>query len=59
MKNLNERIVNVRITRHQLCDLLIACDAVYEASGAEKWEHLHDELEQILNIFDEEVKHNA
>lgn len=49
----NELIVNVRIKRIDLCDLLLACTAVYEDTGAKKWDQLHDKLQMILEQFDE------
>lgn len=49
----NEMTVNVKIKRIELCDLLLACTAVYEETGAEKWSQLHDKLNTILEQFDE------
>ena len=50
----NEMIVNVRIKRIDLCDLLLACAAVYGDTGAKKWDQLYDKLKMILEQFDDE-----
>lgn len=49
----NEMIVNVKIKRGDLCDLILACTAAYEDTGAKKWDQLHDKLWMILDQFDE------
>lgn len=45
--------VTLKLKRIEVCDLLIACNATYGASGAQKWADLHDKLEEILKQFDE------
>ena len=50
----NERTVKANMKRIELCDLLIACTSAYEASGAEKWQALHDKIEKMVNDFDKE-----
>lgn len=52
-KLLNEMTVTLKLKRIEVCDLLIACTATYDASGAQKWADLHDKLEEILKQFDE------
>ena len=55
----NEKIVNVKITRHELCDLMLACTGLhYDENGNEmperkKWKVLHDKLRDQLNEWDE------
>lgn len=48
----NQKIVNIELTRLDLCDLLIACTCVYNESKAAKWKKLHDILKQQLEKFD-------
>lgn len=51
---MNQRTVNVKIKRIELCDLLIACTALDNAAEADstKWGNLHDKLKEILDDFD-------
>lgn len=49
----NSDTVEVKISRIELCDLLIATTTAHRISGATKWQKLHDKLESILNEFDE------
>lgn len=54
---MNMRTVNVRITRHELCDLILACHVV---DGCEelstKWLKLQMKLQNILKDFDDAHK---
>lgn len=54
-KSLNARTVNVKISRLDLCDLMLACTALDAETDPEntKWGKLHDKLRAILNEFDE------
>lgn len=47
---LNERTVNVKITRSELTDLMLLC-AVHDYD-AEKWRKLHEKLYKQLKDFD-------
>ena len=49
---MNNKDYAITIKRIDLCDLLIACTVCGEASGAEKWEALHDKLEALLLTLD-------
>lgn len=49
----NQRIINLKLTRSEVCDLLMACAEVACASDAPKWKELHDKLLTILEDFDE------
>lgn len=53
-KMLNERIVTLKLTRIDVCDLLLACTALDTATDSDnhKWEQLHDKLNGILDEFD-------
>ena len=48
----NERTVNVKISRIELCDILIALTAISEGGYSKKWDKLHDKLEKILDDWD-------
>lgn len=50
----NEMIVTMRITRGELCDLLLACTACYDDVNGKKWGKLHDKLHEALVDFDTE-----
>lgn len=50
---LNQRTITLKLTRIEVIDLMIACIAVSEASDAEKWNKLHDKLEEYVNALDE------
>lgn len=44
----NNKTYNLKITRHEMCDLLLALDYVCEEAGGEKWLNLHNKvLEQL------------
>lgn len=49
---MNQKGMNIKIKRIDLCDLLIACTSAYERSGAEKWAVLHNKLKEQLEEFD-------
>lgn len=54
---INQRTINAKFKRIELCDLLLACTAVSSSlkeSGetAVKWDLLHDHIMQIIDDFD-------
>lgn len=51
---LNQKTVTVKMKRIDLCDLLIACTALDDATdeNTTKWAKLHDQLKEILDDFD-------
>ena len=49
---LNQKIVTLKLKRIDVCDLLLATTALFNDVGAEKWNLLHDKLEQVLDDFD-------
>lgn len=51
MTNTNNRTVNVKITRHELIDLMLLC-SVHHDDG-KKWDKLHEKLFQELKKHDE------
>ena len=46
----NHRTVNVKITRIELCKLILACDSI--KFGAQGWAELKEKLKQQLDAFD-------
>lgn len=54
---LNQRIVTVKITRKELCNLMLACTCAKHNAGDDgaKWAALHDTLKEQLDAFDEKV----
>lgn len=58
---MNEKTMNITLSRIEVCDLLIACTTTkYSANdGGKKWAMLHDKLEQMLNEFDAENMEKA
>ena len=55
--NYNSKTVTVKISRKELCDILIATTSIAnslkdEGYTARKWESLHDKLKEQLAIFD-------
>jgi hypothetical protein len=50
---LNLKTVSLKLKRIEVCDLLLACTALSDATdNAKKWSDLHDKLQEILNEFD-------
>lgn len=57
----NQRTVNVKITRKELCDLIIACDMVgldrqKHGGFGEKWKALRDKLAEQRDAFDAKIE---
>ncbi len=50
----NQKNVTLKLTRIELCDLLIACNTCADLSNAEKWAKLHDKIDNIISEFDKE-----
>ena len=55
----NEKTVTVKLTRADVCDLLIAVTCCCNESGAKKWDALHDKVSGILAEWDKayDAKH--
>ena len=54
---MNTKTVKVRITRHELCDLILACHVVDGCDElSTKWLVLQMKLQNILKEFDETHK---
>lgn len=47
----NERNLSVKLTRHELIDLLLLCS--HHEPDAEKWGKLHNKLYNQLKSYDE------
>lgn len=52
--SLNEKTVTVKMKRIDLCNLMLACTALDNATdeNTTKWATLHDQLKEILDDFD-------
>lgn len=50
----NQKTVTLKLTRHDVCDLLLACSALDKSTdeNTKKWNELHDKLKDILDDFD-------
>ena len=51
----NHRTMTLKLSRHEVCDLLIALVATKDASNAEHWSELHDKIKSMLADFDKEL----
>ena len=49
----NEKTVNVKMTRGELCRLLIALTCIAQDTKQQTWNELHDKLISQLEAFDE------
>lgn len=50
---LNQKTVSLKLKRIELCDLMLACAALDDATeDAKKWATLHEKLKAILDEFD-------
>jgi hypothetical protein len=49
----NERTVNLKLKRIEVCDILLALTLIKQESNATKWGRLHDKVKEILDDFDE------
>ena len=47
--------MTLKLSRHEVCDLLIALAAAKDASNAKRWEELHDRIRSMLANFDKEL----
>ena len=58
---LNQMTVKANLKRIDICDLLIACNVVDEATDENntKWAKLHDKLKAILDEFDANLKYSV
>jgi hypothetical protein len=48
----NERIVTLKLTRGDLCNLILAATSLKHSTQAERWEVLRVKLKKILADFD-------
>lgn len=52
----NLKTVTVKVTRHELIDLCLACSVIAAETEAGKWTALYSKLEEQLRDFDEKQK---
>lgn len=59
MIKLNNRTVTLKMTRGEVCDLLIACNTMPAVVESDKWKKIHDKMREQLDAFDAklEVEH--
>ena len=50
----NARTVKTNFKRIELCDMMIACTMLAEATGAKKWEELHEKINKAIEAFDKD-----
>ena len=53
MKALNQKTMSVKLSRSNVCDLMIACAWAARDGDGEKWKKLHDILREQVEAFDE------
>ena len=49
----NGKTVTLKLRRIDVVDLMVATTVLKNATKAEKWEVLHEKLQEILDDFDE------
>lgn len=49
----NQKTMTVKLTRRDVCDLLLACTALYTETDQQRWTDLHEKLMAQLDAFDE------
>ena len=49
----NQKPMTVKLTRRDVCDLLLACTAIEIETDQQRWRDLHDKLTAQLDAFDE------
>lgn len=50
---LNQKVVSLKLKRIEVCDLMLSCTALSDATeNTKKWDDLHDKLQEILKEFD-------
>ena len=47
--------MTLKLSRHDVYDLLIALAAAKDASNAKRWEELHDRIRSMLADFDKKL----
>ena len=57
MINYNDRTVTLKLTRREVCELLLACSCcgmvAEEGASVEMWRRIHVKVNEQLNEFDE------
>ena len=51
---MNERTVTLKLQRHEVADLLLACDIMLE--DGTKWKDLHEKIWVQLKMFDQKLQ---
>ena len=50
----NQSTMTITLSRHEITDLIIACNTAEDISQATKWAELHNKLVEQLEAYDEE-----
>lgn len=58
IENRNQKTMTVKITRRDMCDILLALTALSIESNNKKWDILHDKLKEELVAFDKKLDDN-
>ena len=50
---LNQRTMTIKLKRIEVCDLMLACTVLSDATeDAKKWDDLHEKLKKMIDKFD-------
>lgn len=55
IKTINDKTVTVKITRGELCRLMLLCTTASLVEG-KQWKELHDKLQDQLIVNDRKIK---
>ena len=56
MVSINGFETHIKVTRREICDLLIACNVMGREEESAKWKALHDKLLKQLNSLDTQLE---
>ncbi len=56
MVSINSFETHIKVTRREICDLLIACNVMGREEESTKWKALHDKLLKQLNSLDAQLE---
>ena len=51
----NHRIMTLKLTRMDVCNILIALTATKEANDGQRWDEVHEKVKLALMEFDKEL----
>ena len=56
MVSMNSFETHIKVTRREICDMLIACNVMGREEETTKWKALHDKLLKQLNDLDAQLE---